>query len=122
VAALVAAAANVVVYVAARAAGVPLELTEVFSDEFEQMPLSSFVLGTLIDGGAGGTALAAACRRWAPHPRTWFIALAVVGTIASLVLPLISDGTAATKVVLCITHIVAALIIVPPLARTLRPT
>jgi uncharacterized protein DUF6069 len=66
-------------------------------------------------------ALAAACRRWAPHPRTWFIALAAIGTIASFVQPIVSDGTTATIVVLCITHVVAALIIVPPLAQTLRP-
>jgi hypothetical protein len=120
-AALVAAAANVAVYVAARAAGVPLQLTEVFSDDFDQMPVSSFVLGTLLEGGAAGTALAAACRRWAPHPRTWFIALAAIGTIASFVLPILSDGTTATIVVLSITHVVAALIIVPPLAQTLQP-
>jgi hypothetical protein len=119
-AALVAAAANAVIYVIARAAGVPLELTEVFSDDFEQMPVSAFVLGTLLDGGVAGTALAAACRRWAPHPRTWFIALAAIGTVASFALPFGSDGTTATKVVLSLTHVVAALIIVPPLALALR--
>lgn len=121
IAALIAAAANTVAYVAARLAGVPLELTEVFSDHFGRMPVSSFVLATLLDGGAVAIVLAAACQRWAPRPRTWFVALAVVGTIASLWLPLASDATTATMIVLSISHAVAALIIVPALALTLSP-
>jgi hypothetical protein len=120
-AALVAAAANAVVYVTARAAGVPLELTEVFSDDFARMPVSSFVLGTLLDGGVVAIVVAAACRRWAPRPRAWFIALAVIGTVASLGLPLASDGTTATVIVLSISHVVAALVLVPALANALRP-
>jgi Family of unknown function (DUF6069) len=51
VAALIAAAANTVLYVVARLAGVPLELTEVFSDHFGRMPVHSFVLATLLEGG-----------------------------------------------------------------------
>jgi Family of unknown function (DUF6069) len=121
VAALIAAAANTVLYALARLAGVPLELTEVFSDHFGRMPVSSFVLGTLLDGGAVATALAAACRRWAPRPRTWFVALAVIGTVTSFWLPLASDASAATMVVLSIAHVVAALVIVPALALTLSP-
>jgi hypothetical protein len=119
-AALVAATANIVVYVTARAAGVPLELTEVFSDDFARMPVSTFVLGTLLDGGVVATVVAAACQRWAPRPRSWFVALAVVGTVASLSLPLVSDGTTATVIVLSISHVVAALVLVPPLAIALR--
>jgi Family of unknown function (DUF6069) len=83
VAALIAAAANAVLYVVARLVGVPLELTEVFSDRFGRVPVHSFVLATLLEGGAVGTMVAAACQRWAPRPRTWFVVLAVVGTIAS---------------------------------------
>jgi Family of unknown function (DUF6069) len=120
-AALVASAANAFLYAVARVAGVPLELTEVFSDHFGRIPVQSFVLGTLLDGGVVATTLAAACRRWAPRPRTWFVALAVIGTVASLGLPLTSDGTTATMVVLSIGHVVAALVIVPALALTLHP-
>ena len=120
-AALAAAAANAALYLAARAAGVPLELTEVFSDEFERMPLSSFVLATLLEGGAAGTVLAAACRRWSRHPRASFVALAVTGTLASLWLPVASDGSLATIVVLSVSHAVAALVIVPALAVALAP-
>jgi Family of unknown function (DUF6069) len=78
----------------------------------------SFVLATLLEGGAVGTMAAAACQRWAPRPRTWFVALAVVGTVASW-LPLASDASTATMVVLSISHLVAALTIVPALALSL---
>lgn len=120
-AALVAAAANIVLYVAARAGGVPLELTEIFEDDFERIPVVSFVLATLLEGGLVATAVAAACRRWAPRPRVSFVALAVIGTIGSVGLPIASDGTTATMVVLSISHVVAALIIVPALTLTLPP-
>ena len=120
-AALIAAAANVVVYVVATGVGVPLEITEVFADHFARMPVQSFVLGTLIDGGIVGTALAYACRAWAPHPRTWFVVLALLGTVGSLALPIASDGTTATKVVLSVSHVVAAVILVPALAAALEP-
>jgi hypothetical protein len=118
---VIAAAANTVLYVVARLGGVPLELTEVFSDHIGRMPVHSFVLATLLEGGAVGTIAAAACQRWAPRPRTWFVALAVVGTMVSFWLPLTSDATTATMVVLSISHLVAALIIVPALALTLSP-
>jgi hypothetical protein len=121
IAAVIAAAANTVLYVVARLAGVPLELTEVFSDHIGRMPVHSFVLATLLEGGAVGTIAAAACQRWAPRPRTWFVALAVVGTMVSFWFPLTSDATTATMVVLSISHFVAALIIVPALALTLSP-
>jgi hypothetical protein len=45
-----------------------------------------------------------------------------VGLVASFVLPVISDATTATKVVLSISHVVVAIIIVPPLALALPPT
>jgi len=116
IAASVAAAVNVILFGAARAAGVPLELTETFDDTFRPMSVLSFVLATLLDGGVVATATAALCRRWLRRPRTSFTALAIVGTIGSLALPIISDGTTATKVVLCVAHVVAAAIIVPALS------
>jgi hypothetical protein len=63
-------AASTVVYLVARAVRIPLELTEVFSDHFGRIPVQSFVLATLLDGGATGTILALACRRWATSSRT----------------------------------------------------
>ncbi len=118
-AALVAAAASVLVYGAARAGGVPMELTEVFEDHFARMPVMNMAWAALLDGGVAGTVLAAACRRWAKHPRLAFLALAMIGLIASFVLPVVSDASTATKVVLSISHVVVAAIIVPALALAL---
>lgn len=118
-AALAAAAASVLVYVAARAAGVPMELTEVFEDEFARMPVMNMVWAAILEGGLVGTALAAACRRWTPRPRPYFVALAMVGLVASFVLPITSDASTATKIVLSISHVVVAIIIVPALALAL---
>jgi hypothetical protein len=119
VAALVAAAASVIVYGAARAAGVPMELTEVFEDEFERMPVMNMAWAALLEGGVAGTVLAAACRRWSKRPRPCFVALAMTGLITSFALPIISDATTATKVVLSISHVIVAIIIVPALALAL---
>ena len=118
-AAMVAAAASVVVYVAARAAGVPMELTEVFEDEFARMPVMSMAWAALLEGGLAGTALATACRRWTRRPRSYFVALAMTGLVASFALPITSDASTATKVVLAISHVVVAIIIVTALAFAL---
>lgn len=118
-AALVSAATTVIVYVAARAAGVPMELTEVFEDHFARMPVMNMAWGALLEGGLAGTALAAACRRWTRRPRSYFVALAMAGLIASFALPITSDASTATKVVLAISHVVVAIIIVPALALAL---
>jgi Family of unknown function (DUF6069) len=118
-AAMVAAAASVVVYLAARAAGVPMELTEVFEDEFARMPVMSMAWAALLEGGLAGTALATACRRWTRRPRSYFVALAMTGLVASFALPITSDASTATKVVLVISHVVVAIIIVPALAFAL---
>jgi hypothetical protein len=120
--ALVAASASVTLYWIALAAGVPMELTEVFEDEYARMPVLNMAMAALLEGGLAGTVLAAACRRWASRPRPWFLALTAVGLVVSFVLPVISDATTATKVVLSISHVVVAIVIVPPLALTLPLT
>jgi hypothetical protein len=94
-------------------------LTEVFRDDFERMPVWNVVLGTLVDGGMVGVVLALACRFWAPRPRAWFVGLAAAGALASFSLPIVSDGTTATKVVLSVMHVVAACLVVPMLASAL---
>jgi hypothetical protein len=121
VTALAAAAASVAVYAAARATGVPMELTEVFEDTFARMPVMNMAWAALLEGGVAGTALAAACRRWSGRPRLAFLILAMIGLVASFALPIASDASTATKVVLSISHIVVAIIIVPALALALPP-
>lgn len=96
-----------------------MELTEVFEDDFARMPVMNMVWGALLEGGVAGTALAAACRRWARRPRPVFVALAMVGLLASFALPIGSDASTATKVVLSISHVVVAAVIVPALALAL---
>jgi hypothetical protein len=118
-AAIVAAAAAVLMYVGARAGGVPMELTEVFENRFARMPVMNMAWAALLEGGVAGTLLAAACRRWASRPRSAFLALAMIGLIASFVLPVVSDASRATKVVLSVSHVVVAAIIVPALAFAL---
>ena len=119
VAALLAAIASVLIYLAVRAAGVPMELTEVFEDHFAHMPIQNMAYAALVDGGVSGTVLAWTCRRWTRRPRPCFCALAGVGLLASLALPVLSDATASTKIVLCLSHVVVAAIIVPALAVAL---
>jgi hypothetical protein len=115
----VAAAASVALYAVARVAGVPMELTEVFEDQFARMPVWNMAFAALLEGGAAGTVLAVACRRWARRPRTAFLVLTTVGLIASFILPVVSDASTATKVVLSISHVVVAAIIVPALTLAL---
>jgi heme A synthase len=118
-AALVAALAAVLVYTVGRAAGVPMELTEVFDDQFARMPVMNVVWAALLEGGVAGTLLAAACRRWTRRPRPTFVILAVIGLVASFAMPVVSDASTATKIVLSICHLVVAAIIVPALALAL---
>ena len=66
-----------------------------------------------------GTLLATACRRWTRRPRPTFVILAVIGLVASFAMPVVSDASTATKVVLSISHLVVAAIIVPALALAL---
>jgi hypothetical protein len=119
--ALAAATASVTLYWVALAAGVPMELTEVFEDEYQRMPVLNMAMAALLEGGLAGTVLAAGCRRWARRPRSWFLVLTAVGLVGSFVLPVASDATTATKIVLSIGHVVVAAIVVPPLALALPP-
>jgi hypothetical protein len=119
--ALAAATASVTLYWVALAAGVPMELTEVFEDEYRRMPVLNMAMAALLEGGLAGTVLAAGCRRWARRPRSWFLVLTAVGLVGSFVLPVASDATTATKIVLSIGHVVVAAIVVPPLALALPP-
>lgn len=122
VAALVAAIASVATYAVARIGGVPMELTEVFEDQFARMPVLNMAWAALLEGGLGGTLLAVACQRWSKRPRAAFVTLTTVGLVASFVLPIWSDASTATKVVLSVSHVVVAAIIVPALALALPAT
>jgi hypothetical protein len=104
---VVAAVSTTVLAALARAIDVPLEI------EGEVIPLLGFAQLTLV-GAALGVGLAALLRRRPP-----FVAVTVVATALSFVPSLALPDDTATRVVLVVAHVVAAVIIVPVLARRL---
>ena len=85
----------------------------------EAIPLVAFAQLTLI-GALIGIVLAAAAARRSARPRTTFVRTTVLLTAASIVPDLVVDADTATRALLVATHVVAAAIIVPSLARRLR--
>ncbi|MFI6332822.1 DUF6069 family protein [Micromonospora chersina] len=66
-----------------------------------------------------GVVIAALLLRFARRPRRTFVRTTVVLTVLSLVPDVIADAGAATKVLLMLTHLVAAAIVIPAVARRL---
>ena len=109
---VVAAVATTVVAAVALAADVPLAL------DGEQIPLAGFAQMTLL-GAAIGVVLAKALSRWSAMPRRTFVAATVALTALSTVPDLAAPATAASKIVLIATHLVAAAIVIPAIAGRL---
>lgn len=107
----VAAAATTALAVAAHAAGVPLTISG------EAIPTLGYAQLTLV-GAVLGILLARLARRFA-HPRSMFVRTTVALTALSVVPDALVDASAASRLVLAATHVVAAAIIVPALARRL---
>jgi Family of unknown function (DUF6069) len=112
VAGVVASIATTVVAALADAAGVSLDVAD------EAIPLSGFATLTMV-GAVIGIVMAAALARRARHPRRVFVRATVVLTVLSLVPDVAVDAHVATRIVLGVTHIVAAGIIIPAIARRL---
>ena len=114
VAALMAMVATTLTAALARALGVDFEISG------EAIPLSgiAFVTGFF---SLVGTVIAVAFRRWSPRPDQRFVWTAVALTVVSLVPPLLSGADAATVCALIGLHLVAATVVIPSLARNLRP-
>jgi hypothetical protein len=102
-----------VVAAVASAAGVPFEI------DGEAIPLFGFAELTFVGAILGGL-IAAALNRFSTQPRRWFLAVAVALTALSCVPSVAYPPDAATKIVLVVTHVVAALIIVPAIASQTR--
>lgn len=109
---VVAAVTTALVAAAGRAVGMSADISGA------PIPASGFAVLTLIFS-ALGLVIAAALRRFARHPRTTWIRTTVALTVLSLVPDLLADATAATKVLLMLTHLVAAAIVIPTVARRL---
>jgi Family of unknown function (DUF6069) len=106
----IAALTTTAVAAAADAAGVPLAI------DGETIPLLGFAQLTLVGAVLGGL-MVAALNRYSPEPRRWFPPVAVVLTALSCIPSVALPPEAATKIVLIATHVLAAVIIVPALAR-----
>ena len=99
----------------AQASGVDFEVP----DGGETIPLSGF---TVVTGffSVVGVVIAAALRRWSGRPAERFVWTAMSLTAISLVPPLISEANTATIAALIGLHLVAATVMIPTLARSLR--
>ncbi|MHC1559304.1 DUF6069 family protein [Actinomycetospora sp. C-140] len=66
-----------------------------------------------------GLVIATALRRFARHPRTAWIRTTVALTVLSFVPDVLAEATVATRMLLMLTHVVAAAIVIPAVARRL---
>ncbi|MBB4761101.1 DUF6069 family protein [Amorphoplanes digitatis] len=99
----------------AEAAGVDFEIP----DGGETIPLPGFAVVTGFFSVVG-VVIAAALLRWSARPAARFVWTAGSLTVISLVPPLISGADAATVAALLMLHLVAAAVMIPALARSLR--
>jgi Family of unknown function (DUF6069) len=115
VAALASMAATTLAAALAQAVGVEFEVP----DGGETIPLSGFaaVTGFFSVVGIG---IAAALLRWSAHPAERFVWTAVTLTAISLVPPLLVEANTATTTALLGLHLVAAAVMIPILARSVR--
>ena len=99
----------------ARAVGVDFEVPE----GGETIPLSGIAVVTGFFSVVGSV-IAVALLRWSARPAERFVWTAVSLTVISLVPPLISGASTATTAALIGLHLVAATVMIPTLARSLR--
>ncbi len=99
----------------AQAVGVDFEVP----DGGETIPLSGFAVVTGFFSVVG-IVIAAALLRWSARPAERFVRTALSLTAISLVPPLLSGANTATTAALLGLHLVAATVMIPTLARSLR--
>jgi len=109
---LVGAAATSLTAAVARAADVSLEI------KGEQIPISAFAVLTFV-GAMLGVGLATLLSRRGRRPRRSFMRMTVVLTVLSILPDAFADTDGASRIVLAVTHLVAAAIIVPSIASRL---
>jgi hypothetical protein len=99
----------------AQAVGVDFEVP----DGGETIPLAGFAVVTGVFSVVG-IVIAVALLRWSARPAERFVWTAVSLTAISLVPPLLSGANTATTTALLGLHLVAATVMIPTLARSLR--
>ncbi|MEV7141433.1 DUF6069 family protein [Streptomyces tauricus] len=103
----------------ARGLGVPMDAASPGATEAAEIPVGGFAGGVLF-WAIVGVVLAMAVARWAQRPARTFVVTTVALTALSLVGPAVAPHTAtSTQVVLAVSHVVAAAVIIPLLARRL---
>jgi hypothetical protein len=107
-----AAAATALVAAAGQAVGISTDMAGA------PIPTSGFAVLTAIFSVVG-LVIATALRRFARRPRTAWIRTTVVLTALSFVPDVLADAAVATKLLLVLTHVVAAAIVIPAVARRL---
>ena len=115
IATLAAMSATTLAAAAAQAVGVDFEVP----DGGETIPLSGIAVVTGFFSVVG-VVIAAALLRWSARPAERFVRTAVTLTAISLVPPLLSGANTATTAALLGLHLVAATVMIPTLARSLR--
>jgi hypothetical protein len=99
----------------AQAVGVDFEVP----DGGETIPLAGFAVVTGVFSVVG-IAIAVALLRWSARPADRFVWTAVSLTVISFVAPVVSGANAATTASLLGLHLVAATVMIPILASSLR--
>jgi FtsH-binding integral membrane protein len=103
----------------ARAAGVPMEAAGPGAKEAAEIPAGGFGSGVVF-WSVAGIVLAVVFARFAERPARTFTVTTVVLTALSLAGPVVAPHTAtSTQIVLAASHVVAAAVIIPLLARRL---
>ncbi|TPQ19092.1 DUF6069 family protein [Streptomyces sporangiiformans] len=103
----------------ARGAGVPMDAASPGAKEAAEIPVGGFAGGVLF-WSVAGIVLAVALARWARRPARTFVVTTLVLTALSLAGPAVAPHTAtSTQIVLAASHVVAAAVIIPLLARRL---
>jgi hypothetical protein len=114
VAGFAAAAVNTVVVAVADSADVPLN----FHNDPRPIPLLGFaqvtILATLI-----GLGIATVLRRRSVRPAALFTRITVALTAVSMIPPVVVEADLSTKVLLVATHLIAAVIVIPVVAKRL---
>ncbi|MBN9101327.1 MULTISPECIES: DUF6069 family protein [unclassified Pseudonocardia] len=107
-----AAVATAVVATAGQAVGISTDVSGM------PIPASGFAVMTVIFAVLG-LVIAVALRQFAHRPRTAWLRTTVALTVLSLVPDALADAAVSTKLLLMLTHVVAAVIVIPAVARRL---
>lgn len=107
------------VALAAKAVDIPMMAAPSAATAAKSIPMTGYAMGTLMCT-AIGIVLAIALARWTRRPAQIFVAATVALTLISFAGPITtSNATTATRLVLASTHVAAATIVIPALARRL---